>query len=57
MSIYAHPDFVKNMSPELKKRMQGKGCFNFTAVDEPLFQELGRLTRAGYEKFKNLKYL
>jgi hypothetical protein len=33
------------MSPALKKRMQGKACFNFTAVDEALFKELAALTR------------
>ena len=29
MSVYACPDLLKSMSPELKKRMQGKSCFNF----------------------------
>src|SRR4051794_28633591 len=33
MSVYASPDLLKGMSPELKKRMQGKSCFNFKAVD------------------------
>ena len=27
MSVYASPEFLKNMSPELKQRMQGKSCF------------------------------
>ena len=44
MSVYASPDLLKGMSPELKKRMQGKSCFNFTAVNEALFAELGLLT-------------
>ena len=29
--------------------MQGKSCFNFTKVDEPLFAELANVTRAGFE--------
>ena len=33
-----------SMSPELRKRMQGKTCFNFTKVDEQLFSELERIT-------------
>jgi hypothetical protein len=33
-----------SMSPELRKRMQGKTCFNFTKIDEPLFAELEDLT-------------
>jgi hypothetical protein len=45
------------MSPELRKRMQGKACFNFKAVDKSLFEELAALTREGYERFKALGYL
>ena len=33
-----------SISPELRKRMQGKTCFNFTKIDEPLFAELDALT-------------
>ena len=33
-----------SMSPELRKRMQGKTCFNFTKVDEGLFTELEAIT-------------
>ena len=57
MSVYTCPDLLKSMSPALKKRMQGKACFNFTAVDEGCFKELAALTEAGYRKFKELKYL
>ncbi|HEX5015108.1 MAG TPA: hypothetical protein VFV72_13230 [Candidatus Limnocylindrales bacterium] len=49
MSIYADPGLVAEISPALKKRMQGKSCFNFTQVDESLFDELKRLTARGYE--------
>jgi hypothetical protein len=57
MSVYACPDLLKAMSPGLKKRMQGKACFNFTMVDQELIGELARLTEAGYNKFKSMKYL
>ena len=39
------------MSPELKKRMQGKGCFNFASMDEKLFSELDQLTVAGLKNY------
>jgi len=52
MPVYAFPDLLNEISPELKKRMQGKSCFNFTHVDERLFQELVELTERGYERFK-----
>lgn len=57
MSVYACPDLLKGMSPELKKRMQGKSCFNFKEVDEKLFQELDKLTKAGATKFSSEKFI
>jgi hypothetical protein len=57
MSVYACPDLLKTMSPELKKRMQGKSCFNFREVDEKSFKELARLTKAGAAKFSNQKFI
>ena len=57
MSVYASPDLLKSMSPELKKRMQGKSCFNFKEVDEKLFKELAQLTKAGAAKFSDGKFI
>ena len=57
MSVYASPDLLKAMSPELKKRMQGKSCFNFKAVDQKLFKELKSLTQAGAAKFADRKFI
>ena len=51
MPVYAFADLLTGMSPELKKHMQGKSCFNFKAVDEKLFRELAKLTRAGCARF------
>src|SRR5258705_3488321 len=55
MSVYASPGLLKGMSPELKKRMQGKSCFNFKEVDEKLFKELAQLTKAGAATFSDVK--
>jgi hypothetical protein len=52
MPVYMYPDLLKDISPELKKRMQGKSCFNFKKVEPALFAELAELTRKGAEKFK-----
>ena len=51
MPLYGFPELVDDLSPELRKRMQGKSCFNFTAVDVVLFDELATLTRRGYDLF------
>jgi len=45
MFVYAWTDLLEGMSDRLRKRMQGKSCFNFTRVDEELFAELAELTR------------
>ncbi len=57
MSVYAEPSLLKGMSPELKKRMQGKSCFNFKEVDKKLFAELKTLTKASAAKFANEKFV
>ena len=50
MPVYADPRLLDDVSPELKKRMQGKSCFNFTREDDGLFAELNALTARGYER-------
>jgi hypothetical protein len=52
MPVYMYPELLKDISPALKKRMQGKSCFNFKKVEPELFEELARLTRLSVEKFK-----
>lgn len=44
MPVYAKPELLDGISPELQGRMQGKSCFNFSRVDEGLFAELDALT-------------
>src|SRR5712692_5202159 len=52
MPLYGCPEMLKSISPELKRRMQGKACFNFTAPDKQLFNELAKLTEAGFRRYK-----
>jgi hypothetical protein len=52
MPIYMSPALQREISPALKKRMQGKSCFNFKAPDQELFKELSLLTKAAYEMWK-----
>jgi hypothetical protein len=49
MPVYAKAELVDDISPELRKRMQGKSCFNLSRVDEPLLAELEALTKRGYD--------
>jgi hypothetical protein len=55
--LYVCPELGKTVSSALKKRMQGKTCFNFGAPDSALFAELGDLTRAGLEKYRAKNWL
>lgn len=50
--VYVFPDLLEGISPELKKRMQGKSCFNFTKVQEAEMNELQQLTQRGYERYR-----
>jgi len=51
MPVYCNPELLHDMSADLKKRMQGKSCFNFKTVDPRLFKELAALTRRAYEDY------
>ena len=55
MPVYMFPDLLKGISPELKKHMQGKSCFNFKKVEPDLFEELAELTHKGIEMFRTSK--
>jgi hypothetical protein len=57
MPVYMNAAMQKRIPPELKKRMQGKACFNFTEVDPVLFRQLADLTAAGFESYSALKYI
>lgn len=43
MPVYEDPSLLEGTSDALRRKMQGKSCFNFTAVDPALFAELDAL--------------
>jgi hypothetical protein len=57
MPVYMDPALAERISPDLRRRMQGKSCFNFTEIDPVLFKELAALTRAGFGGFRAAKYI
>ncbi len=56
IGVYVSPDLLKDISPELRKRMQGKSCFNFKEVDDRLFKELAALTEKSYKNLRELQF-
>ncbi|MBX9599633.1 MAG: hypothetical protein K2X35_01470 [Bryobacteraceae bacterium] len=58
MPLYMCPELVGAMSPALKKRMQGKTCFNFKHEPDPeLLNELKDLAAAGVAAWADRKWL
>jgi hypothetical protein len=58
MPLYMNTALVKSISPELRKRMQGKTCFNFKAPPAPaLLEELSRLTELGLKLWNEKQWL
>ena len=58
MPLYMCPALTKSISPALKKRMQGKTCFNFK--HEPaaeLIAELSELAEAGIRQWSERKWM
>jgi hypothetical protein len=51
--VYACPDLLDDF-PALKKRMQGKSCFNFKTVSAEQAKELDQLTRRSVQRFKKV---
>ena len=52
MPVYMFPDLLQDISPELKKHMQGKSCFYFKKVDDALFAELGNLVARSLQRVR-----
>lgn len=58
LPLYMNPALTKMIAPALKKRMQGKACFNFKATPEKdALVELKRLTEASFKEWTERKFL
>jgi hypothetical protein len=52
LPVYACPDLLDAISPQLRKRMQGKSCFNFKKLQPGLLEEFSTLVETGAERFR-----
>ena len=58
MPIYMSPALMKRITPALKKRMQGKSCFNFTTIPGPeVLRELTALSEASVAEWAEKRWL
>ena len=55
LPLYMNPKLQAAVPPGLKKRMQGKACFNFTGVEEAFLPELTTLTAVAVDAAITLK--
>jgi hypothetical protein len=54
LPLYMNATLTASVPPALKKRMQGKACFNFSSVEATQLKELSALTKTAIDGFKNL---
>lgn len=57
MTLMSQPALLDSVSSDLRRRMHGKTCFNFTTIENTLFRELARLAKAGYATCKEQGYV
>lgn len=57
MPVYVFPDLLKPVTPGLMKRMQGKSCFNFSAITDDHLAEIEQLTAVGLTRYRTEKLL
>lgn len=58
MPLYMNPELNSAITPLLKKRMQGKTCFNFKDDPGPeIIDDLAGLTEACLEQWRERKWL
>jgi len=57
MQVYVNPKLLDGILTELKKRIQGKSCFNFKEINKEHLKELSIMTKNGFEFYKKNKML
>ncbi len=55
MPIYYYPELIDDISPDLRKKMQGKSCFNFKSINSSLIKELVGLSESSFQTYVSEK--
>jgi hypothetical protein len=56
-AIYSHPDLLKDISPDLKRVLKGKSCFNISKATPQLLEEVDEILKKGIEKYKEIEWI
>ncbi|HUA08532.1 MAG TPA: hypothetical protein VMA98_04605 [Candidatus Acidoferrales bacterium] len=57
MPVYTHPELLGTVDDGLKKRMQGKSCFNFVRPERELLVELSALVDRSFDLYERLGWI
>jgi hypothetical protein len=52
MPVYDFPELLVEVSPALRKHMQGKSCFNFTSLDPAVLDDLQGIVEQGASRYE-----
>lgn len=50
--LYTHPEFRKELPPELGKTLKGKTCFNIKKLDDKLLKQISDTLKKAYAFYK-----
>ena len=56
-AIYSHPDLYTDISPDLRKVLKGKSCFNIRKTTPKLLEEVEEVLKKGINKYKELEWI
>ena len=55
--IYSHPDEFVEISPNLKKTLKGKSCFNITKITPQFLEEIEEILKKGIDMYKEIEWI
>ncbi|MCW4030909.1 MAG: hypothetical protein NWE80_00935 [Candidatus Bathyarchaeota archaeon] len=56
-AIYSHPELLQHVSPELRKHLKGKSCFNLAKAGSHIYEEINKMLEIGIAKYKDIEWI
>lgn len=57
MPIYAHPDLIQKLGPDLKKLLKGKSCFHVKKIKQDLLKQIKEAMEMGIECYRKMNFI
>ncbi|MFX0005453.1 MAG: hypothetical protein ACFFAV_01870 [Candidatus Hermodarchaeota archaeon] len=55
--IYSHPELFSDISPNLRKVLKGKSCYNINKTSPQLLIEIESILEKGINKYKEIEWI